>query len=356
MANGADQTTGGGHVIAIQLLRVLAAATVTTGHLAYAFADHVGPGLGVDGVREGWDHLAQVAVRAFFLVSGFVMVVSTARLFGAAGGTRRFVTRRLVRIAPPYWIATFFLVAMLAWHGVATDPGKMARSLVFVPDWVEGGTHPLPVLWPGWTLTYELAFYVLFGLGVSFGRKAAVLCASAVIVLLVAGGAVLQPTSILGFVLTRPCLLLFIAGMALALWREQGHALPGWLRLGLGLLSIPAFLLVPSPPAGALLGFAHELWAGLPALFLFLGFAGGDWRLPFPRAIDLLGNASYALYLLHVPMGHVWSVVWPSRLYLLGPWAYYVALCLATLVASIAFWLVIERPLTRWLNARLRAT
>lgn len=38
-----------GKIAAIQLLRAVAALTVAAAHLAFGFADHVGPGLGLGG-------------------------------------------------------------------------------------------------------------------------------------------------------------------------------------------------------------------------------------------------------------------------------------------------------------------
>ena len=45
-------------------------------------------------------------VDVFFVISGFVMVYSSSRLFAAPSGSRVFLRRRLARIVPLYWTAT----------------------------------------------------------------------------------------------------------------------------------------------------------------------------------------------------------------------------------------------------------
>lgn len=345
MADGA----GSGRVQSIQLLRALAALVVASLHLAFGFADHVGPGLGLSALEHRHGQLAQVAVDVFFLVSGFVMVVSADRLFGQPHGTRQFLTRRLVRIVPSYWIATLLLAGLLWAPAQPPEAGALLWSLAFVPQWQAGNAQPLPLLWPGWTLLYEMAFYLLFGLGVWAGRRASVMISAAGLVLLAAIGLFVTPEGPVAFALTRPLVLLFLPGLALALWRGRGGRLALWLRLALAGAAIAVLLLAPaSPPAGQSL-----IWTGLPALLLFLAAVGGDWRVPCGRLVDEAGNASYALYLLHVPLAHLWAATYPGRLFALGPWAYFLGLLGSTLVASLLFWRFVERPLTRWLNSRL---
>ena len=82
-------------VESVQLLRAVAAGVVAIAHGAFAFADGVGSGLGVPNIGA---YPAQIGVALFFIVSGYVMVVSSRNLFGRTGATRTFWTRRAVRI------------------------------------------------------------------------------------------------------------------------------------------------------------------------------------------------------------------------------------------------------------------
>ena len=342
-----------GRILSVQLLRFVAAAVVAAGHLAFAFSDHVGGGLGLDrDVARASNHASQSAVALFFLVSGYIMVVASRSLFGVKGGTWVFWLRRAVRILPPYWIATALLVAVFLWLGREVDAGHLLRSLALVPDYGADGARPLPLLWPGWTLFYELLFYLLFGLGISAGRWWAVLVAAGGIVALVLLGLFLSAPGAVLFSATRPVSLLFPIGMALALWHEGGGEMPTPLRWALALAVIPAMVLLPRSTGDAL-DFAYLLWAGLPALLLFAGVVGGPLRVPRPHLADMLGGMSYALYLLHLPVAWMWAAFYPGFLFALGPWFHFASLLGGAFVLSLGFYLWIERPMTAALNRRV---
>lgn len=342
-----------GRILSVQLLRFMAAAVVAAGHLAFAFSDHVGGGLGLDrGVARASNHASQSAVALFFLVSGYIMVVSSRGLFGAKGGTRVFWLRRAVRILPPYWIATGLLVAVFLWLGREVDAGHLLRSLLLMPDYGADGARPLPILWPGWTLFYEMLFYLLFGLGISAGRWWAVLGAGAGIAALVLLGLFVESPGAVLFSATRPVSLLFPIGMALALWREEGGELSVPFRWALALAVIPAMALLPRSTGDAL-DFAYLLWAGLPALLLFAAVVGGPLRVGRPQLADRLGGMSYALYLLHLPVAWFWAAFYPGFLFALGPWFHFASLLGGAFAISLGFYLWVERPLTAALNRRL---
>ena len=94
----------------IQALRAVAALMVVVVH-AYAVESTYLPG-------RPWTTpfhvLGTYGVDLFFVISGTVMVASTAGWFGKPGSPLRFLTRRATRIYPPYWIVSaLVLVAFL---------------------------------------------------------------------------------------------------------------------------------------------------------------------------------------------------------------------------------------------------
>jgi peptidoglycan/LPS O-acetylase OafA/YrhL len=355
MAQEQEPASAGRRIAAIQLLRALAAGYVAGAHLALAFADHIGAGFGW---KPDLDRGAQIAVAVFFVVSGYVMVIASRGLFGRAGARRIFWTRRAVRIAPPYWIATLLLVAaLLALPNSHVAWDELAMSLLFVPFWPPdgGGLRYAPLLWPGWTLLYELEFYAIFGLMLGAGRKRehSLALTAGALALLAAAGQFVPPVHAAGFMLTRPVLLVFVFGMGLAVARERGVAAPGWLRLAAGGAAIAATAIIPAPADQTALDLAYVAWCGVPAMLVALAVLGGEWRVPFARAVGRLGDMSYALYLLHIPMGWLWMLTYRRLFRPEGPWLFFLTLLAATLMASWLFHAHIERPLTRWLNRRL---
>src|SRR5262245_8564740 len=128
-------------LVSIQALRAIAALLVFLGHainavdleVAAAFPNSYGP-FGVD---------------LFFVISGFVMVYSSERLFGQPGAPIKFFARRLARIVPLYWAAT----AILVWFDVPNASTKaVLGSLFFAPHL----PAEAPLLFVGWTLIFEM--------------------------------------------------------------------------------------------------------------------------------------------------------------------------------------------------------
>jgi exopolysaccharide production protein ExoZ len=77
-----------------------------------------------------------------------------------------FFLRRLIRIVPLYWAMTtaylvFFLVAYIDLAAANISLGTIIASFVFLPYPKPDATmFPLHML--GWTLNYEMFFYVIF--------------------------------------------------------------------------------------------------------------------------------------------------------------------------------------------------
>jgi len=283
----------------IQVLRGVAAFGVVLLHL-YPML------LAVWGVRlpVAW---GASGVDVFFVISGFIMVYTNADFSRSAP---RFWLDRIIRIAPLYWMVTFLMVAInLAGArpvGLFRFDGiDLVKSLLFLPE-VRADGAPEPVLSLGWTLNYEMFFYLVFGLTLYMRRMAWSLAVMTLLFgSLVAAGAVVDLPFALDFY-TQPIILEFLAGAALALAFRAGW-LDGWPApaiLGglLVLLGGGAILASEMFPGGAVVVWSWRLvFYGAPALILVAGAlvlhqAGIRWRRGFMTA---LGAASYSLYLIH---------------------------------------------------------
>ncbi|MEM1196735.1 MAG: acyltransferase [Pseudomonadota bacterium] len=351
----------------IQCLRALAASTVALLHLIYAFANNLGEPLlpGFDSARA-----SQGAVMLFFVISGYVMILSSARLFGEKRARRVFWTRRLVRILPPYWIATGALaLVFLTVMPRAIDGERFALSLALIPH-LAGQSDPgnpyrsLPFLWPGWTLFYEFVFYFLLGALMTWGRRAAIVGATLGLIALVVAGLGIEKEAAaehpIAWTLTRPVLLMFVPGMALRLLHEAGWQAPLFARL-LALLAAGLLAaLVPEPQFPSAMGFDYLAWCGVPAILIAFAAIGGPVCAPnagaASRLIAGLGDMSYALYLLHVPIA--WAWLWfciKLPFFTPGPLDYFLTASLVAFALSWLFYVWVERPMTRALNRRLAA-
>ncbi|MBB4039313.1 peptidoglycan/LPS O-acetylase OafA/YrhL [Microvirga flocculans] len=338
----------------IQILRACAALSIAILH-----AQH---DAGAIAARFGWQftplHLVPWAagVDVFFVISGFIIVYSSQKLFDTPGAGRVFIVRRVGRVVPLYWTATtlYLAVALVlpsAINSEILDPGFVLASYLFLPvERPDGLVQPLYSL--GWTLNYEMYFYLLFALAVAWPMRRSVLGLIGVMAAAVAIGRAVALPEPLGF-WTDPIILEFAFGMALALLKAEGIVLSRALRLalalgGLGLLAIEAKVSMPR-----VLGF------GVPAaLFVTAAVLGVDRKRPmsWPTRMGIaLGDASYALYLIHPFViragGEV--MVRSGLAPLIGPWGYVVLTLSGTVLASLLVFRWYERPVTEWIRQRL---
>jgi exopolysaccharide production protein ExoZ len=93
-------------------------------------------------------------VAVFFVISGFIMCFITRK---DADG---FLAKRFLRIVPMYWLCTLIRFGLLSFSSWSANPplaADLPRSLLFVPS------EELPILGVGWTLNFEVYFYLVFG-------------------------------------------------------------------------------------------------------------------------------------------------------------------------------------------------
>ena len=333
----------------IQALRALAAFLVVFVHLE--------PLVWPVGAPRDVFYFGHGGVDLFFVISGLIMVATTARPDMTAG---KFMVNRITRIVPFYWTITVFvfciaLVAPMLMQATRADMSELVRSLLFIPFQKSNGfTHPVVFL--GWTLNYEMAFYVLFAAGLLTGRRLLGLAITgSVLVAAVLIGVVVRPTDTLGQFYTAPLILEFALGMAL------GLALPAFSRARPGplvyLAGAIAFALLVSGPL--LWGQGERLFIfGLPAAVLVacaLAMERGGVAVSSPL-IQRLGDASYALYLTHFFVTQ--AVIKASSVVGIDTLWPVIATCFGTFVLvgmiGLAVHFTIEKPMSsaarRWLT------
>jgi peptidoglycan/LPS O-acetylase OafA/YrhL len=109
------------------------------------------PPVGGTPIGENWARLGAAGVDLFFVISGFIMATIAKPSAG------RFLFDRFWRIFP------LWLVAVTPWL-IALRPGPsiIAASLTLWPVYHQ---FTMPALDVGWTLSFELLFYVAMALG-----------------------------------------------------------------------------------------------------------------------------------------------------------------------------------------------
>jgi exopolysaccharide production protein ExoZ len=325
----------------IQVVRALAANLVVADHALLT-------------ARTPYPQLAwlmgAVGVWLFFVVSGLIMHHTTASEVRSVRAAGVFLMRRFIRIIPLYWLFTFLLIAQALFRDRAMQADWIVKSLLFIP-YIDGEGQMHPIVQQGWTLDYEMMFYLIFAFSLLLPRRTFV--ALALLSVMSLGSLVTLPMPLSAW--TDPVILLFGAGI-LASVAHPHLTLPGWfagLALPLGCLAAIALVITLSlaptyPPS---IG-AHVLaWLACTAIVLLAALA----RLrqsALTRLIELLGNASYSTYLCHnIVINPVYKLVSGTT----GDHLAVVIMVVAANIVGIVLYFMIETPLTRLLRRLIYA-
>ncbi len=238
--------------------------------------------------------LGAAGVDIFFVLSGFLMFTLTAR---RPIGPARFLLDRAARIAPLYWLATLatFAASTASRAGiplVSRSPVLLLQSLLFLPR----GPSPAPVyptLFVGWTLDYEVFFYLVFAGMLTLGARRRLPAMTACFGALVLLGALIHPRDCTLSTYANPIILEFLAGAWIAACFERSA--PGQTlgrAVGLALVFAAPVVLHDLPRSG----FA------LLAITLVGSMVAVERAALIPKlpALRFVGDASYSIYLFHV--------------------------------------------------------
>ena len=347
------------HLLSIQALRALAAVMVVFHH-AQNDAGRTAAEIGAP--FERFFALPWAAgVDLFFVVSGFVMVFSSEKMFAAPGGAAQFVGRRITRIAPLYWLATLvFLFAALrgaaAGKQLAPSIAEILASFAFLPfpRGIDGAPRPIHSL--GWTLEYEMFFYLVFACFLWLPRARAVAGVAAFLGALVLAHVAFQPQNVALAYWSDPIVLEFALGMGIALAHRGGVRLSNIAALALAAPALAILVHDPMHSAAEAFdaldpnGFLRLFSWGAPmaALFAAIVLRGKAPRAtPAMRIAAAVGDASYALYLFHPLAIIVLRKLWlAGHFERFGFWPLVIAATLASIALALAIYRWVEKPLT----------
>lgn len=333
-------------ILSVQIARFVAAFAVTLFHSHGAILLQFG--ISSEEAAAGLWKVGASGVHIFFVISGFVMVLTSYR-DGQPILPQTFLKRRFLRIYPIYWVlASVYLTAHLAMGTpYSLSGGEIARALALY------SSDASLIIGPGWTLAYEVYFYLCFAVCLLFGMTRGLVILTGFFVASVAAGMAF-PAAKAFHLATNGLLLEFIlgcwAGYAF-LNRREMFGWVGWpgLVIGTVLLIASAWLPEKVPAVAA--------W-GVPSLLIVAGAISLERHLrgPIARAFALLGDSSYFLYLSHILLLDVFILIFASNVGMSAGavTAMAVAFAVGCVVISHAGHLLIEAPMLRVLNRLLK--
>ncbi|SMH40668.1 acyltransferase family protein [Mesorhizobium australicum] len=347
----------------IQILRAVAALAVLVFHTEreIAMLDPVG----VIWFLRNAAWLGQFGVDIFFVISGFIMFYVHRTDFGHPKLIGQFFLRRVIRIVPSYWLLTAISVLGLilipaAFNSRVLDWPWIVASFLFVP-WTGPNGVVAPVVGPGWTLNYEMFFYLVFGALLAFPKRAALLTMAALLSGFAFLGVLLDPAAPVPALITSTLLLEFLLGVGISWLLFHGVFLPLRFRLGILVVSILILMIAIVVYRAGLLDTIWRLgFFGLPAAGIVVAVLlrsttvdaaprrGSLWRL-----LLAIGDSSYALYLTHVFTLRIGGLVLEGFLPQLPASMDFLVLTGLAILVGHLFFVMFDQPVYAWLKRRL---
>ncbi|MET7781253.1 acyltransferase [Streptomyces sp. NPDC005388] len=305
------ETRGRGQVLGLDGLRGLAALYVLLFHCWLltmpGFPENRGP------AWLGWLMYGRLAVVFFLVLSGFSLAISPARNGWHLGGVSRFLRRRAWRILPPYWAALALSLAV-AWFVVpASHFGPPTGTSILVYGFVVQDIFTAPT--PNgafWSIGVEAELYLVFPLLLLVRRRlgAAVLVASVTLLVIARGLLAPNASPVEGVNWLTPNLApVFVAGLVgagIVVAPERIRRLPWHWLAALAALPVVALVVIK----GSVWTVDHYFWIDLavaPAMTMMIAAVATGrpavlMRLLATRPMRGLGDFSYSLYLVHLPI------------------------------------------------------
>lgn len=301
-------------------------------------------------------HFGSFGVDIFFVMSGFFMTLVLAR----KPDPFVFAVDRLTRIVPLYWILTtcLLVIAWLAPHILNSTTANLhnyAKSLMFVPYFKEDGSLR-PLLALGWTLNYEMFFYLCLWCALLLTKR---------YYLGTAAFFVMASFMLLGHRTDDPVLTTFFKNVqllefVLGILVYTLYASRAWRQVSPGLALAAALAAYCTMAVGESWQLTvNGFWLyGLPSTVLVLAmlsleplFKGNG---PVVRLWTLMGDASYATYLSHYYVVELVRKFGWQKYQLIDPYTPFgvAIIVLASLLLGNLIYKLVDRPIMRFFKTQ----
>ena len=335
----------------LQMMRMIAALLVVFFHAADILSK-----------AKYWNALAwkqhldfgKSGVEIFFVLSGIVLLHAHWNDLGCPEKLGSYAWKRFRRIYPIYWIVLAFVAPVFTLHpafatGDEHDPWVIMSSILLVHLF-----RPDSLLTVAWTLFHEVQFYFLFGLLLLSRRLGSALFC---LWLAISCGALVHPlrsATLSEFV--SPLHLLFGLGMGVALLLRAVRLRLPFLVAVLGLLGFAAGCVADVRTWHGFTGSdasLGNLLLGLSSAVMLWGLMEleREGRFLSTRFLLLLGDASYSIYLVHLPLISMFAkLLCPiCTRFSVPQFVPFVLLVLFGTAGGVLVHLYIERPVLRLL-------
>lgn len=338
----------------------------------------------VDNIRDGIVLSGAAGVNFFFILSGFILTYTTTTTPIDQNNTKRaFYLARFARIYPVYALGLLASIPIVLWLGfdeeiMPVGASHQISSIIVHASLLQGWIPHMAFHWnpPGWSLSAEAFFYALFPLlapmlirqntrsiiiiaALSYGASLAIPLACHALGLVNmhvpgSGSAAISAKLYMFFPLIRlPEFILGIAAACLFLRERRTVSRYALVLLWIGFVGIVIGLQIGGIWIPQLMMNNGAL--GLFATFLILGLAATPPNslstLLGCRLMVRLGQASYALYVIHLPVLFLYVSLLPDSMNKMLALSLYL---FGVTLLSVAIFRFYERPMQRMILRKMK--
>jgi peptidoglycan/LPS O-acetylase OafA/YrhL len=345
-----EQKTNSFHLDSIDFLRAIGAIAVCIFHFAHNFLAESNP------VYWVFDH-GHLGVELFFVMTGFLIPYSLHKKNYNINGFGKYIFDRLLRIHPAYLGAVALCIICRWIVALLPEPYGMPANVYFL-DIIGHFTYIQPYIGRNWfvilfwTLAVQFQFYLAYGVFYYFIVHQNKIVRLLSLVLLMAlpfwigKGEIVYSLGKVDYNNFLPHYMhIFLAGILIFLRGEKLISnLEYWVLLLLDCYLL--FYWYGSMEAW----YGGDYWRPSAVLFasVFIQFINVKHRV-----FEFLGKTSYALYLIHLPIGWgilsmVKNVLHIDNQYIMT-FVVFSTTCLCLYFAYL-YWRFVEVPFTSWVR------
>ncbi|WP_343670102.1 acyltransferase [Chitinophaga sp.] len=350
----------------IQFLRGIAASLVVYSHVIDVQEKF---SISKQGAFFYWGNFGAIGADLFFVISGFIISYIANEYIGLTKA-KEFLIKRFLRINPIYYLAS--LIQLIVFYYYYTPfpleemINKLCDTVILFP--LFDSSHPIsPILSVGWTLSFEWWFYLIFLGTILFKLEKKLLCLILIFGALIISGVCFRHNDLRIFFFTSPIMIEFVLGIIIyqIYHKFKISASISYLLIILGIISYLFNIFNGygniSEFGNILLhgqGFLRVIIWGIPSAFLVAGCVyletnNGLNKLWNSRLFLLVGDASYAIYLLHIPVLYVIIILHYKAGLNFYPDLGVIIFFIIAIFSGILFYLLIEKKIMYWFNLKV---
>ncbi|MEC5157623.1 acyltransferase family protein [Chryseobacterium sp. MP_3.2] len=287
-----------------------------------------------------------VGVPIFFVISGYIMVYSTKKFKNdeIKSNMISFIKKRVIRIIPLYYLLTLgwmILGGSVLLYFQDDYFSRLIHSILFLPQ-----NQNFPVLFLGWSLNYEMFFYLIFAISLLFQkwRYFAILLFFSTLILL---GFLFSPENAFLKMITGFLNVYFLLGIVLGLSLDKIKVDERILTV-FSVLSICIFILY----LFNIISISNPFINTIPILLFVITFLIFDLFLKVKANsfLKMTGDISYSIYLCHPFVGILFTKFQTDSV-LLSILLFLIKIVLVIFISKVLYELV-EKRFTQFLKEK----